>query len=136
MEQRIKNMFHRRFAVIWIAATVLFIGFGTQLGADEHAAADDKRLGANQRSLRGRDSRSSMRHLKACFLLEQEGGGIFRSTDRGDTWTPVNTGLRFEPGKHLSGLLQPSRRKEMCFMLARGTVCMHQAMLAPHGTTF
>ena len=39
-----------------------------------------------------------MKLLMARFLLGQRGAGIFRSTDNGNIWTPVNTGLHNEPG--------------------------------------
>ena len=39
---------------------------------------------------------------KGVLFAGTSGGGIFRSTDHGDTWAPVNTGLRFEPGAGLS----------------------------------
>ena len=98
MEQRIKNMFHRRFAVIWIAATVLFIGFGTQLGADEHIEPN-KSNWVPTNGPYGGEILAFYAAPKAVLLVGTEGGGIFRSTDRGDTWTPVNAGLRFEPGE-------------------------------------
>ena len=35
---------------------------------------------------------------KGVLFTGTDGGGIFRSIDRGESWTPVNTGLPFEPG--------------------------------------
>ena len=96
MGQRIKNIFQRRFAVIWIAVTVLFIGFGTQLGADEHIEPN-KSNWVQTNGPYGGEILAFYAAPKAVLLVGTEGGGIFRSTDRGDTWTPVNTGLRFEP---------------------------------------
>ena len=36
---------------------------------------------------------------KGVLLAGTWGAGIFRSTNRGNTWTPVNTGLAYEPGE-------------------------------------
>ena len=48
MGQRIRNIFQERFAVIWIAAMVFFVGFVPQLRADAHT-------GPNESSMVGTD---------------------------------------------------------------------------------
>ena len=77
----------------------------------------------------------SMRHLKARFLLEQR-VRVFSGPQIAATHGHLSIlDCALNP-KVSFGLLQPSRKRAICFMLARGTVCMHQAMMAPHGTTF
>ena len=41
---------------------------------------------------------------KGVLFAGTEGAGIFRSTDRGNSWTPVNTGLHYEPGEGFTGV--------------------------------
>lgn len=101
MGQRIRNRFQRRFGVIWIAATVLFVGFGTQLRADEHPEPNGSDW-VQTNGPYGGEILAIHEAPKGVLFAGTEGAGIFRSTDRGDTWTPVNTGLRFEPGEGLS----------------------------------
>ena len=101
MGQRIRNRFQRRFAVIWIAATVLFVGFGTQLRADEHLEPNGSDW-VQTNGPYGGEILAIHEAPKGVLFAGTSGGGIFRSTDRGDTWRPVNTGLRFEPGEGLS----------------------------------
>ena len=96
MGQRIRNRFQGKFAVIWIAATVLSVGFVTQLGADEHAEPNESDW-VQTNGPYGGDILALHAAPKGVLLVGTEGGGIFRSTDRGNTWTPANTGLRFEP---------------------------------------
>ena len=101
MRQRIRNRFQRRSAVIWIAATVLFVGLVTQLGADEHIEPKGSDW-LQTNGPYGGEILAIHEAPKGVLFAGTRGGGIFRSTDRGDTWAPVNTGLRFEPGEGLS----------------------------------
>ncbi len=96
MGQRKKNRFQRRFAVIWIVATLLFVGFGTQLRADAHAVPNESGW-VQTNGPYGGEILALYAAPKGVLFAGTEGAGIFRSTDRGDTWTPANTGLRFEP---------------------------------------
>ena len=89
------------YAVIWIAATVLFVGFGAQLGADEHTEPNERDWEQTNGPYGG-EILAIHEAPKGVLFAGTSGGGIFRSTDRGDTWAPVNTGLRFEPGEGLS----------------------------------
>ena len=96
MGQRIKNTFQRRLPVIWIAAMGLFIGFVLQLGADV------KGNWVQTNGPYGGEILAIHEAPKGVLFAGTRGGGIFRSADQGDTWAPVNTGLRFEPGEGLS----------------------------------
>ena len=98
MGQRIRDRFQRRFAVIWIVATVLFVGFGTQLRADEHLEPNRSDW-VQTNGPYGGEILAIHEAPKGVLFAGTSGGGIFRSTDRGDTWSPVNTGLHFEPGE-------------------------------------
>ena len=84
------------FPVLWVAAAMLFIGLVPQLRADEHAAPDESGWGQTNGPYSG-EILALYAAPKGVLFVGTEGAGIFRSTDRGDTWTPVNTGLRFEP---------------------------------------
>lgn len=101
MGQRIRNRFQRRLAVIWIVAMVLFVGLVTQLRADEHTEPNESDW-VQTNGPYGGEILAIHEAPKGVLFAGTSGGGIFRSTDRGDTWAPVNTGLRFEPGEGLS----------------------------------
>lgn len=101
MRQRIRNRFQPRLAVFWIATTVLFVGFVTQLGADEHTEPNESDW-VQTNGPYGGEILAIHEAPKGVLFAGTEGAGIFRSTDHGDTWTPINTGLRFEPGEGLS----------------------------------
>ena len=59
---------------------------------------------------------------KGVLLIGTEGGGIFRSTDRGDTWTPVNTGLHYEPGEGFTGVPALVRKGDTLYAGTRRTL--------------
>ena len=79
--------------VIRIAVAVLCIGLALQLRAD--VVGDWVQTNGPY----GGEILTFHAAPKGVLLVGTEGGGIFRSTDRGDTWMPVNTGLRFQPGE-------------------------------------
>ena len=81
--------------VIRIAVAVLCIGLVPQLKAD--VVGDWVQTNGPY----GGEILTFHAAPKGVLLVGTEGGGIFRSTDRGDTWIQVNTGLRFEPADSL-----------------------------------
>lgn len=83
----------RILSVIWIAATVIFTGFVQQLRADVNGGW------VQTNGPYGGNIRAFYAASKGVLLAGTWGAGIFRSTDRGNTWTPVNTGLAYEPGE-------------------------------------
>ena len=88
----------RILSVIWIATTVFCIVLVPQLRADEHAKPNE--IGWVQTNgPYGGNIRSFYAASKGVLLAGTWGAGIFRSTNRGNTWTPVNTGLAYEPGE-------------------------------------
>ena len=91
MGQRIRDAFQRRLPVIWMAAMVLFVGFVQQLEADVNGGW------VQTNGPYGGEILAIYAAPKGVLLVGTEGAGVFRSTDRGNTWTPANTGLRFEP---------------------------------------
>ena len=103
MGHRIKDIFHWRFAVIWIAATVLSVGFVTQLGADERTEPNESDW-VQTNGPYGGEILALYAAPKGVLFAGTEGAGVFRSTDRGDSWTPLNTGLHFEPGEGFTGV--------------------------------
>ena len=103
MGRRIKNTFRWRLLVIWIAATVLSVGFGTQLRADAHAAPNESGW-VQTNGPYGGEILTFYAAPKGVIFAGTEGAGIFRSTDGGNSWTPVNTGLHYEPGGGFAGV--------------------------------
>ena len=90
MEQQIRGAFQRRLPIIWVAAAVLCIGLVSQVRADVNGGW------VQTNGPYGGDILTIYAAPKGVLFAGTEGAGIFRSTDRGDTWTPANTGLRFE----------------------------------------
>ncbi len=83
----------RILSVIGIAVAVLCIGLVPQLRAD--VVGDWVQTNGPY----GGEILTFHTAPKGVLLVGTEDGGIFRSTDRGDTWIPVNAGLRFKPGE-------------------------------------
>lgn len=88
----------RILPVIWIVTTVLFIGFVPLIGADVNAASNENDWVPTNGPYGG--------HIDTLYATPEgvlfagvRGAGVFRSTNFGDSWTPVNTGLPFEPGE-------------------------------------
>ena len=98
MEQQIRGTFQRRLPVILIAAAVFFGGFMQQLGADVESGW------VQTKGPYGGEILTLHAAPKGVLFVGTEGAGIFRSTNRGDSWTPVNTGLHFEPGEGFTGV--------------------------------
>ena len=98
MKQQIRDTFQRRLPVIWIATMVLFVGFVHQLGADVEEGWEQTN------GPYGGDILSLYAAPKGVLFAGTSGAGIFRSTDRGNSWAPVNTGLHYEPGDGFTGV--------------------------------
>lgn len=103
MKQRIRNMLRWSLLVIWLAAVVLFVGFVPQLRADEHAESNESGW-VQTNGPYGGEILTIYAAPKGVLFAGTEGGGIFRSTDRGNSWTPINTGLLYEPGEGFTGV--------------------------------
>ena len=103
MRQPIRDRFQRRLPVIWIAAMVFFVGFVLQLDADVKAESNGNGW-VQTNGPYGGEILSLYAAPKGVLFVGTEGAGIFRSTDRGDSWTPVNTGLHYEPGEGFTGV--------------------------------
>ena len=88
----------RILSVIWIAVVGLFISLVPQLRADEHTEPNRSDW-VQTNGPYGGEVRALYAAPKGVLLAGTWGAGIFRSTNRGNTWTPVNTGLGYEPGE-------------------------------------
>ncbi|RKU13792.1 hypothetical protein C6503_15540, partial [Candidatus Poribacteria bacterium] len=99
MKRRTKGM----FPVIWIAAAMLFIGLVPQLRADAHTEPNESGW-LQTNGPYGGEILTFYAALKGVLFAGTEGAGIFRSTDGGNSWTPVNTGLHYEPGGGFAGV--------------------------------
>ena len=98
MKQQTKGTFQWILPVLWVAVTVIFIGLAPQIRADENAEPNESGW-VQTNGPYGGDIGALYAAPKGVLFVGTGGAGIFRSTDRGDTWTPVNTGLHFEPGE-------------------------------------
>ena len=103
MKEQMKRSFQRIELVIWIAVVVLFIGIVPQLRADEHAAPNESGW-VQTNGPYGGEILTFYAAPKGVLFAGTEGAGIFRSTDGGNSWTPVNTGLHYEPGGGFAGV--------------------------------
>ena len=103
MKQRIRNMLRWSLLVIWLAAVVLFVGFVPQLRADEHAESNESGW-IQTNGPYGGEILTIYAAPKGVLFVGTEGAGVFRSTDRGNSWIPVNTGLHYEPGEGFTGV--------------------------------
>ena len=99
MGQQIRGTFQRGLIVVWVAVMMLFIGLVQQLDADVNTGHSNEGGWVQTNGPYGGDILALYAAPKGVLFAGTGGAGIFRSTDRGDTWTPVNTGLRFEPGE-------------------------------------
>ena len=85
-------------SVIGIAVAVLCIGLVPQLRAD--VVGDWVQTNGPY----GGEILTIYAAPKGVLFAGTEGAGIFRSTDGGNSWTPVNTGLHYEPGEGFTGV--------------------------------
>ena len=90
------------FLVLWSVVTALFIGFVPQARADTDGAS----VGSDWVQTNGPYGG----HVYTLYATPEgvlfagmSGAGIFRSTDLGDSWTPVNAGLPYETGEGFYG---------------------------------
>jgi photosystem II stability/assembly factor-like uncharacterized protein len=106
----------RILPALWIAVITFFIGFVPQMMADVNTKSDEN--GWMQTNGPYGGSIYTLYATPEGVLFAGTGGaGIFRSMDLGDSWTPVNTGLRDEPGAGLSASAFAQKRN----MLYAGT---------------
>ena len=96
-------MQQRILSVIWIAVTVLSVSFVPQLRADEHAEPNESSW-VQTNGPYGGEILTIYAAPKGVLFAGTEGAGVFRSTDRGNSWTPLNTGLHYEPGEGFTGV--------------------------------
>lgn len=111
MKQRIRNMLRWSLLVIWLAAVVLFVGFVPQLRADEHAESNESGW-IQTNGPYGGEILTIYAAPKGVLFVGTEGAGVFRSTDRGNSWIPVNTGLHYEPGEGFTGVTAFAQKRD------------------------
>ena len=95
---------------------MLFIGFVPQIWADVNTKPDENDWVQTNGPYGGSIS-AIYATPDGVLFAGTDGAGIFRSMDLGDSWTPVNTGLRDEPGEGLSASAFAQKRN----MLYAGT---------------
>ena len=113
MGQQIRDTFRWSLFGIWIAVAVLCISLAPQLRADVVGGW------VQTNGPYGGDILALYAAPKGVLFVGTEGGGIFRSTDRGDTWTAVNTGLPFEPGESFTGATAFAQKADTLYVGTR-----------------
>ena len=109
------------FSVVWVAATVMLIGLVPQLGADESIEPNTSGWGQTNGPYGG-EILTIYAAPKGVLFVGTEGAGVFRSTDRGNSWTPVNTGLHYEPGEGFTGVTALVRKGDTFYAGTRRTL--------------
>ena len=83
---------------------VLFVGLVPQIiKADENAEPNESGW-VQTNGPYGGEILTLYAAPKGVLFAGTSGAGIFCSTDRGDSWTPVSTGLHYEPGEGFTGV--------------------------------
>ena len=104
----------RQLLVLWIAATVLFIGLVLQ-GKTDVSTASNKDDWMQTNGPYGGDIFALYATPEGVLFAGTNGAGIFRSIDLGDSWTPVNTGLRDEPGEGYISIAAFAQKRNMLY---------------------
>ena len=84
--------------ILWIAVATLCTVFAPQVRADVNGGW------IQTNGPYGGEILTIYAAPKGVLFAGTEGGGIFCSTDRGNSWTPINTGLHYEPGEGFTGV--------------------------------
>ena len=109
MEQQIRDMFRWSLLAIWMAAVICFISFVPQLGADVEKGW------VQTNGPYGGEILTIYAAPKGVLFVGTEGAGVFRSTDRGNSWVPLNTGLHYEPGEGFTGVTALVQKGEIFY---------------------
>ena len=112
MERQTRGM----FPVVWIAAAIFCIGLVSQVRADVNGGWEQTN------GPYGGEILTIYAAPKAVLFAGTEGAGIFRSTDGGYSWTPVNTGLHYEPGGGFAGVTALGQKGDTLYAGTRRTL--------------
>ena len=93
---------------------MLFIGFVPQMRADVNTEADEKDW-VQTNGPYGGYIRVLYSTPEGVLFAGTDGAGIFRSMDLGDSWTPVNTGLFYEPGEGYTSIAAFAQKRRMLY---------------------
>ena len=100
----------RMLLTLWIAVMMLFIGFVPQMRADVNTKSDENDW-VQTNGPYGGEVNTLYATPEGVLFAGTGGAGIFRSTDLGDSWTPVNTGLPDFSGDGLYAEVYAQKRK-------------------------
>lgn len=110
MIQQMRGM----FPVLWITATMFFIGLVPQLTADvEIKPNKDDWIQTN--GPYGGYIRVIYITPDGVLFAGTDSAGIFRSTDLGNSWIPVNTGLDYDPGEGYISIAALAQKRNMLY---------------------
>ena len=127
MGQQVRGTFQWRLSVIWIAVVVLFIGIVPQLRADEHAAPNENGW-VQTNGPYGGEMLAIYAAPKGVLFAGTEGAGIFRSTDRGNSWIPAQYWITLRTRGGFYGCYGICTKGRYLSMLAHATyfVCVNR----------
>ena len=115
-------MLRWRLLVIWLAVMVCFVGFVPQLRADAENAENNSNGWVQTNGPYGGEILTIYAAPKGVLFAGTEGAGAFRSTDRGNSWTSVNTGLHYESGEGFTGVTAFMQKGETFYAGTRRTL--------------
>ena len=90
--------------ILWIAVAMLCTVFVPQLKADVEEAENNSNGWVKTNGPYGGEILAIHAAPKGVLFAGTEGAGIFRSMDRGNSWSSLNTGLYFEHGEGFTGV--------------------------------
>ena len=109
----------RMLPVFWITTILFFVGLTPQLKADVGSKSNEDDW-AQTNGPYGGEVNTLYSTPEGVLFAGTDGAGIFRSTDLGNSWTPVNTGLSYEPGEGLSASAFAQKRNMLYAGTSRG----------------
>ena len=102
--------------ILWIAVAMLCTVFAPQVRADVNGDW------IQTNGPYGGEILAIYAAPKGVLFVGTEGAGVFRSTDRGNSWTPVNTGLLYEPGEGFTGVTAFVQKGDTLYAGTRDTL--------------
>ena len=102
------------FSVFWVAVMMLFIGLVLQLRADVDTKSNENDW-VQTNGPYGGYIRAIYATPDGVLFAGTNSAGIFRSTDLGNSWIPVNTGLDYDPGEGYISIATLAHKRNMLY---------------------
>ena len=97
-------------SVLWIATVMFFVGLAPHLSADVNTKSNENEW-VQTNGPYGGEVKTLYATPEGVIFAGTGGAGIFRSTDLGNSWTPVNTGLSDPSGDGLYAAVYAQKRQ-------------------------